>query len=74
MGKKLYFKDWFASVGNELLKGWLRAKAEGNGESFADFVIGEYDCYRMEDSYEIPYHGVCDSPSKIEAQIEALAS
>lgn len=76
MGAKQSFKKWFASNGDELLKGWLRAKEDGNDEMFADYVIGEYDYYRSvphegieQDSYEIPYHGLCDKPSTIECLI-----
>ena len=76
MGKKQSFKDWFADNGDELLKGWLRAKEDGNDETFAEYVIGEYDYYSSvphegieQDSYEIPYHGLCDKPAVLELLI-----
>ncbi len=73
MEKKQSFRDWFESNGDELLKGWLRAKEDGNEETFSGYTIGEYDYYVSvphedieDDSYEIPYHGLCDKPSTIE--------
>jgi hypothetical protein len=69
------FKAWFGENGNELLKGWLRAREDGNEEPFADWVLGEYDYYlddsgKFKDGYEIPYHGICDSPSKVEVELK----
>jgi hypothetical protein len=76
MADKHDFKTWFSENGNELLKGWLRAKEDDNDEPFGDWVLGEYDYYCgvphegiVADSYEIPYHGLCDQPSKIELLI-----
>lgn len=75
--RKQYFKEWFVGNGNELLKGWLRAREDGNTEEFRDWVVAEYYYYRamphegLEDDtvYEIPYHGLCDSPAKIELEL-----
>ena len=75
--KKVSFKKWFSDNGTELLKGWLRAREDGNEEEFGDWVIGEYDCYRetphegiVDDVYEIPYvDGILDHASKAEAVI-----
>ena len=67
---ELDFKTWFEQNGNELLKGWLRAREDGNDESFADWVVGEYDFYgdylKSGEDYEIPYHGILDNPSEVE--------
>lgn len=70
MPRQRTFKEWFDSNGDELLKGWLRAKENGNQETFTGWVLGEYDFYcehiKRDDIYEIPYHGICDEPSKNE--------
>ena len=61
--KTANFKNWFDAKGTDLLKGWLRAKDDGNDEPFQDWVLGEYDIYREKPSdYEIPYHGIMDGP------------
>ena len=74
--KKLGFKTWFDQNGNELLRGWLRAREDECSETFSDWVLGEYDCYLdsphpciVEDEYEIPYHGVVDNSSKFEIEL-----
>jgi len=74
--RKQRFQTWFGENGNELLRGWLRAREDGNTELFSDWILGEYDYYRdvpheeiEDDSYEIPYHGLCDSPAKIELEL-----
>lgn len=62
------FLTFVASTGTELLKGWLRARADGNEEQFEDWLIGEYEHvleYPREE-YEIPYHGICDSECRAE--------
>ncbi|XUX01221.1 MAG: hypothetical protein TUN42_04325 [Dehalogenimonas sp.] len=67
MPTKLKFKPWFHIYGNQLLDGWLRARQDGNSEDFSSWVKGEYDCYlEYSKDYEVPYHGICDSPSRIE--------
>ena len=70
MSTKLSFQKWFGECGNELLGSWLRAKEDGNEEPFADWVLGEYDCYLEEgESYEIAYRGLCDKPAVYEILI-----
>lgn len=65
--KKLSFRKWFEEFGNELLKGWLRAKQDGNPETFTNWVLGEYDCYLESDGdYEVPYLGLLDQPALTE--------
>ncbi len=72
---KQSFQEWFQANGNELLKGWLRARQDNNDEPFAHWVLGEYDYYlnALQEGadvfYEIPYHGICDSKSKIEVEL-----
>jgi hypothetical protein len=70
-GDRQDFHRWFEDRGNDLLKGWLRAMQDGSEESFADWVLGEYECYLDDvDSYEIPYvSGLCDSPGLAEIMI-----
>jgi len=69
---KLGFKEWFEQNGNDLLRGWIRAREDGNEEMFSDWVLGDYDIYLDpgdvdEDYvYEVPYHGLCDSKTVIE--------
>ena len=74
--RKVNFRKWFEDNGTDLLKGWLRARADGNDEPFQDWVLGEYDCYRetphagiVYDEYEIPYHGILDGPVKAEIAV-----
>lgn len=62
------FKHWFMQYGNQLLNGYLRAKEDDNHETFKDWMLGEYGLYRDDpDKYEVPYHGLYDSPSRAEA-------
>ena len=68
--KTANFKNWFDAKGTDLLKGWLRAKDDGNDEPFQDWVLGEYAIYREKPSdYEIPYHGIMDGPVKAEIAV-----
>ena len=68
--KKVSFKKWFQDNGTDLLKGWLRAREDGNEEEFEDWVTAEYDTYKEDgDEYDIPYHGLCDGPAKSEKVI-----
>lgn len=68
--KKLSFRNWFENFGNELLKGWLRAKEDSNPETFCDWIIGEYEYYLdYDDDYEVPYFGLFDHPSLTEVLI-----
>ena len=39
--KKVSFKKWFQDNGTELLKGWLRAREDGNEEEFGDLYSSE---------------------------------
>ena len=67
---KQELKEWLEAEGDELLRGWLRAREDGNEEDFTDWLLGEYEYYRYEtDEYEVPYHGIADSPSKVELLI-----
>lgn len=61
------FKEWFETHGDSLLKGWLRAREDGNEEGFSDWVVGEFEFYQERpDDYEVPYHGLFDKPSTFE--------
>ena len=69
--KAASFQDWFKAFGNMLLRGWLRAKEDGNEESFADWVLGEYDHYCCpREVYEVPYCN--NAPSIVEKVLEKL--
>jgi hypothetical protein len=56
---RMTFKKWFQYWGDDLLKCWLRAKEDGNKESFQDWVVGEYEYFKRDSSrfggYEVPY-------------------
>lgn len=62
------FKKFFEHYGDALFIGYQGAKADGNEESFTDWVLGEYGYYlwlksdepveegfEKEDEYEVPY-------------------
>ena len=79
---KMAFQEFFEQNGSQLLAGWLRARNDGNKEEFEHWVLGEYSVYmdvdkdmaELEDSdedddYEVPYHGIADSPAPAEALI-----
>lgn len=77
---KMSFQKFWECYGNDLLRGWLRAREDGSDEdSFADWVIAEYDMYmnwednagELEDAgdYEVPYHGLMDAPTEDEIKI-----
>jgi hypothetical protein len=74
--EKMTFQQFFESFGSQLLAGWLRARNDGNEEEFEHWVLGEYSVYMDvdkdmaelddsgdDDDYEVPYHGIADSPA-----------
>jgi hypothetical protein len=80
--EKMTFQQFFESFGSQLLAGWLRARNDGNEEEFEHWVLGEYSVYMDvdkdmaelddsgdDDDYEVPYHGIADSPAPAEALI-----
>jgi hypothetical protein len=42
---RITFLRFFDIYGDNLLKGWLRAKEDGSKEAFSEWVLGEYDSY-----------------------------
>lgn len=73
--KRQEFKEWFEYHGESFLRGWLRAKQDGNQETFTNWIVGEYEYFiddlSNEEDYRVPYFGICDSPSNIERLIDS---
>jgi len=42
---RMTFLRFFETYGDDLLRGWLRAREDGSDENFKDWVIGEFDYY-----------------------------
>jgi hypothetical protein len=68
--KERGFLLFWNTYGNQLLRGWLRARKDGNQEDFQNWVVGEYEFWQRDknkaDPYEVPYFGICDEPSPVE--------
>lgn len=69
--------DFLKKYGDQLLVSYLRAREDSNQEQFTDWLLAEYDLFSNQilfgKEYEVPYQGICDSPSKAEMMLD-LAS
>lgn len=63
-------KAFIADHSDHVLRSWLRAKADGNTETFGNYLLGEFDCWKRDgDGYEYPYQAMCDTPVEVERLI-----